>query len=123
MAGSGVFTTGFEARLQARDERVGALALRRLRKAHDLARGLRRDHVADLLLILIAELARVEAILERADQLLGERDLALVGRTARARLERTDLDDLVRVAQRVEQQVPAARLQRADVAPVTQHPV
>ena len=92
-------------------------------KAHDFARRFGREHTLELLLILVAELARVEAVLERADQLLRERDLAFVRRAIRARRHGADLDDLLRVAQRVEQQIAAARLQRADIALVAQHPV
>src|SRR5688572_10249869 len=112
----------FQARLQARDERIGLFALRRLRETHDLARRFRSDHRFQLLLILVAELAGVEPVLERADELLGECDLALVRRAARAWPNGRDLDDLLRVAQRVEQQISAARLQRADIALVAQHP-
>ncbi len=99
------------------------LALRRLRETHDLARGFGGEQTLELPLVLVAKLARVEAVLERADQLLGERDLALVGSAIRVGAHGSDLHDLLRVAQRIEQQIPAARLQRADVALVAQHPV
>ena len=70
---------GLETRLQARDQRIGVLALRHLRETHDLARSLGGEQALELPLILVAKLARVEAILERADELLRERDLTLVG--------------------------------------------
>src|SRR5688572_29691886 len=69
----------FQARLQARDQRVALFGSRCLREAHDFPGGFRREQPLQLFLIFIAELVRVEAVLERADQLLGERDLALIG--------------------------------------------
>src|SRR5262245_19330330 len=92
-----------QATLHARHAQIGLLALLRLREAHDLAGRFRREHRFELLLILVVKLVRVEPILERADELLGERDLALVGRAVRARPHGRDLDDLLRIAQRVEQ--------------------
>src|SRR5688572_2356199 len=104
MTRSRVLPARLEARLQAGHERIGALALGRLREAHNFARGFGGDHAPDLLLIFVAKFARVETVFERADQLLGQRNLTLVGRTVRVGPHRADLDDLLRITQRIEQQ-------------------
>src|SRR5688572_6511742 len=83
-----------QARLQARDERVLAFGFRRFREADDFASGLGGEQTLELNFILIAELGRVEPVLERADELFRERDLAFVRRAVWARRHLTDLDDL-----------------------------
>src|SRR5688500_14208235 len=113
----------FQAGLQSRDQRIGLLALCGLRETYDLARCFRRKQPFELLLIFVAKLVRVEAILERTDELLRKGDLALVGRAIRVRPHGRDFDDLLRIAHRVEQQIAAARLQRPDISLVAQHPV
>jgi hypothetical protein len=115
-----LLTPRFQACPQARDERIGLLPLRGFREAHDFARGFRGEQTLELLLIFVAKFACVEPVLEGADELLGQRDLSFVRRPVGAGSYVGNLDDLLRVSQRVEQQVAAARLERADIPLVAQ---
>src|SRR5262245_64533353 len=112
---------GREAALERALERRAAAAPLRERGELRLAPArLGLDQRPQPVLVLLAEARGLERTRERADQLLGELELARVGR---ARLERRELlgrDDLLAVAQLDQDEPAVARAERADVVAAAQ---
>src|SRR5690606_30269981 len=103
LAAAGLLTAGREARLEARRQVVRALRRLALLEAYRLAARLRLDELEHALAVLVVIRGGVEAVLERRDELLGERDLARVRRAVRRCPHGAQRHDFLGRAQRVEQ--------------------